>query len=280
MAARSLFHCSATRGIPLPLCRKKSIDIATLVRLENDKVKSGTKYSTTDESSTNNLGFDRQPEEVVSPDKESEILAWIETIEEQDWISCVEGTSQDAMTSHIIVAAALAVWYPSLVKPNLAMLAVHPLMKLVMAMNEKYSSTAAEILAEGMENTWKACIASEIPHLIGDIYFQIECLSGTSSNSRPHNAVPSLNIRETLIGVLLPSLAMADIPGFLHVVERQIWSTAFDSPIHVVSLIVLTRIVRGSPRNLAQYLDKVGVKTSISLIPPKKNPLHLIKIQF
>lgn len=255
MAARSLFHCSATRGIPLPLCRKKSIDFATLVRLENDKVESGTKY--TGESPTNNFGFDRQPEEVVSPGKESEILAWIETFEEQDWISCVEGTSQDAMTSHIIVAAALAVWYPSLVKPNLAMLAVHPLMKLVMAMNEKYSSTAAEILAEGMENTWKACIASEIPRLIGDIYFQIECLSGTSSNSRPHNAVPSLNIRETLIGVLLPSLAMTDIPGFLHVVERQIWSTASDSPIHVVSLIVLIRIVRGSPRNLAQYLDKV-----------------------
>ncbi|XP_074328947.1 uncharacterized protein LOC141666698 isoform X2 [Apium graveolens] len=257
MAARSLFHCSATRGIPLPLCRKKSIDFATLVRLENDKVESGTKYSTTDENSTNNFGLNRQPEEVVSPAKESEILAWIETFEEQDWIACVEGTSQDAMTSHIIVAAALAVWYPSLVKPNLATLAVHPLMKLVMAMNEKYSSTAAEILAEGMENTWKACIASEIPRLIGDIYFQIECLSGASSNSRPHNVVPSLNIRETLIGVLLPSLAMADILGFLHVVERQIWSTASDSPIHVVSLIVIIRIVRGSPRNLAQYLDKI-----------------------
>lgn len=261
MAARSLFHCSAARGIPLPLCRNKSIDFGTLVRLENDKVESGTKYFTTGEISANNFGIDRQPEEVVSPAKGSEILAWIETFEEQDWISCVEGTSQDAMTSHIIVAAALAVWYPSLVKPNLAMLAVHPLMKLVMAMNEKYSSTAAEILAEGMENTWKACIASEIPRLIGDIYFQIECLSGTSSNLRQQNAVPSLNIRETLIGVLLPSLAMVDIPGFLHVVERQIWSTASDSPIHVVSLVVLIRIVRGSPRNLAQYLDKVGVKT-------------------
>lgn len=278
MAARSLFHCSATRGIPLPLCRKESIDFATFVRLENDKVESETKCSTTDESSTNNFGFDRQPEEVVSPTKESEILAWIETFEEQDWISCVEGTSQDAMTSHIIVAAALAVWYPSLVKPNLAMLAVHPLMKLVMAMNEKYSSTAAEILAEGMENTWKACIASEIPRLIGDIYFQIECLSGTSSNSRPHNAVPSLNIRETLIGVLLPSLAMADILGFLHVVERQIWSTASDSPIHVVSLIVLIRIVRGSPRNLAQYLDKV-INFVLLTMDPANSAMRKICLQ-
>ncbi|KAK1556516.1 hypothetical protein Q3G72_006482 [Acer saccharum] len=38
---------------------------------------------------------------------------------------------QDAMTSHIIVAATLSIWYPSLVKPTLATL-VHPLMKLVM----------------------------------------------------------------------------------------------------------------------------------------------------
>ncbi|GJZ67357.1 hypothetical protein Tco_0630597 [Tanacetum coccineum] len=53
------------------------------------------------------------------------------------------------MTSHVVVAAALAVWYPSLVKPSLAMLCVHPLLKLVMAMNDKYSSTAVEILAEG-----------------------------------------------------------------------------------------------------------------------------------
>ncbi|KAK1575104.1 hypothetical protein Q3G72_002638 [Acer saccharum] len=69
----------------------------------------------------------------------------------QDWISCVSGTSQDAMTSHIIVAVALSIWYPSLVKLTLATLVVHPLMKLVMAINEKYSSTAAELLAEGMK---------------------------------------------------------------------------------------------------------------------------------
>ncbi|GJS81981.1 hypothetical protein Tco_0748522 [Tanacetum coccineum] len=99
----------------------------------------------------------------------SEMVAWLESFERQDWISCVWGTSQDAMTSHVVVAAVLAVWYPNLVKPSLAMLCVHPLLKLVMAMNDKYSS-AAEILAEGMENTWSLCIASEIPRILcGDL---------------------------------------------------------------------------------------------------------------
>ncbi|KAL2547655.1 Transducin/WD40 repeat-like superfamily protein [Forsythia ovata] len=174
-----------------------------------------------------------------------------------DWTSCVRGTSQDAMASQIIVAAALAVWYSSLVKPRLAIVVVHPLMKLVMATNEKYSCTAAEILAEGMESTWKACISSEIPRLIADIFFQVECVSGASANASAQNSAASLNIRETLVGILLPSLAMADIPGFLHVIESQIWSTASDSPVHVVSLMTLIRVVRGSPRNLAPYLDKV-----------------------
>ncbi|KAL0393598.1 UNVERIFIED_CONTAM: hypothetical protein Slati_4326000 [Sesamum latifolium] len=52
---------------------------------------------------------------------------------------------------------------------------------------------------------------------------------------------------------------MADVPGFLHVIESQIWSTASDSPVHVVSLMTLIRVVRGSPRNLAPYLDKVVI---------------------
>ena len=49
----------------------------------------------------------------------------LESFEVQDWISCVGGTSQDAMTSHIIVAAALSIWYPSLVKPTLAKRAIY-----------------------------------------------------------------------------------------------------------------------------------------------------------
>ncbi|XVF51412.1 hypothetical protein PTKIN_Ptkin04bG0183300 [Pterospermum kingtungense] len=159
--------------------------------------------------------------------EEAELLAWLESYQMQDWISCVGGTSQDAMTSHIIVAAAL------------------------------FSSTAAELLAEGMETTWKACIGSEVPRSIGDIFFQIECGSGPSADSAGGNPAVPASIRETLVETLLPSLAMADIPGFLTVIESQIWSTASDSPVHLVSLTTLIRVVRGSPRSLVQYLDKV-----------------------
>ncbi|XP_062026165.1 uncharacterized protein LOC133742501 isoform X1 [Rosa rugosa] len=247
MAARSLFHCAASRAIPLPLCSQKANGHLNLSSIsgpgETEHVNSNI-----EEASTNLLSFESE---------ESNIHAWLESFEMQDWISCVGGTSQDAMTSHIIVAAALAIWYPSLVKPCLAMRVVHPLMKLVMAMNEKYSSTAAELLAEGMESTWKECISSEILRLIGDIFFQIECVSGPSANSSAQNLAVPVGLRDTLVGVLLPSLAMADVPGFLAVMESQIWSTASDSPVHLVSLMTLMRVVRGSPRHLAQYLDKV-----------------------
>ncbi|CAJ1937362.1 unnamed protein product [Sphenostylis stenocarpa] len=230
MAARSIFHCAASHVIPLPLCNLKHTE-------------------------SNNTSSPKAEKQGISHDEESKILAWLESFEVQDWISCVGGTSQDAMTSHIIVAGALAIWYPSLVKPSVARLVVHPLMKLAMSMNEKYSSTAAELLAEGMESTWKECIVSEIPHLIGDIFFQVE-LSGPSSKSVPEVSDASFSIKKSLVEVLLPSLAMADIIGFLSVIESQIWSTASDSPVHMVSLLTLIRIMRGSPKNLAQYLDK------------------------
>ncbi|XP_049377946.1 uncharacterized protein LOC125842666 isoform X1 [Solanum stenotomum] len=252
MAARSLFHCAASRAIPPPLRRDNPRDN------ENGVSPRGNYDSVPAEAPTNCLRDDKQiVTEGNSEDEESEIRSWLESFEMQDWISCVGGMSQDAMTSHIIVAAALAVWYPSLVKPNLFGLAVNPLVKLVMAMNEKYSSTAAEILAEGMESTWKACIGSEIPRLIGDIFFQIECVTGASTNTPTKNPSTSVRIRDTLVGVLLPSLAMADVLGFLNVIERQIWSTASDSPVHAVSLMTIVRVARGSPRNLVQYLDKV-----------------------
>ncbi|XP_021820802.1 uncharacterized protein LOC110762467 isoform X1 [Prunus avium] len=257
MAARSLFHCAASRAIPLPLCNKKASGRTNLSPPsglgENEHVNSNI-----EETSANRLHSDQLPEtQRISKVEEFNILAWLQSFEMQDWISCVGGTSQDAMTSHIIVAAALANWYPSLVKPCLAMLVVHPLMKLVMAMNEKYSSTAAELLAEGMESTWKQCISSEIPRLIGDIFFQIECVSGPSANSAAQSLAVPVGLREILVGVLLPSLAVADVPGFLTVMESQIWSTASDSPVHLVSLMTLIRVVRSSPRYLAQYLDKV-----------------------
>ncbi|XP_061337826.1 uncharacterized protein LOC133284767 isoform X2 [Gastrolobium bilobum] len=249
MAARSIFHCAASHAIPLPLCNSKPIEPTNTIPQtgSRDKHLRDTAVESISPMAEN---------QGISQDEESRILAWLESFEVQDWISCVGGTSQDAMTSHIIVAAALAIWYPSLVKPSLATLVVHPLMKLAMAMNEKYSSTAAELLAEGMESTWKKCIVSEIPHLIGDIFFQVE-LSGPSSKSMTEISASSFSIKQTLVEVLLPSLAMADIPGFLTVIESQIWSTASDSPIHMVSLLTLIRIMRGSPRNLAQYLDKL-----------------------
>lgn len=277
MAARTLFHCAASRAIPLPLCSQKAnghLNPSSISPVETEHVNSNV-----EEASANLLS---------SKSEELSILAWLESFEMQDWISCVGGTSQDAMTSHIIVAAALAIWYPILVKPCLAMLVVHPLMKLVMAMNEKYSSTAAELLAEGMESTWKECISSEIPRLIGDIFFQIECVSGPSANSSTQNLAVPVGLRDILVGVLLPSLAMADVPGFLAVMESQIWSTASDSPVHIVSLMTLMRVVRGSQRYLAQYLDKVciaGVHLQFEYkeillnckkIPYRHHELHLV----
>ncbi|XP_027916388.1 uncharacterized protein LOC114175787 isoform X2 [Vigna unguiculata] len=266
MAARSIFHCAASHVIPLPLCNLKPTES------NNMSFHTGSR-------DTHNLGNMREgsispkvEKQGVSRDEESKILAWLESFEVQDWISCVGGTSQDAMTSHIIVAGALAIWYPSLVKPSLSRLVVHPLMKLAMAMNEKYSSTAAELLAEGMESTWKECIVSEIPRLIGDIFFQVE-LSGPSSKSVKEISDASFSIKKTLVEVLLPSLAMADITGFLAVIESQIWSTASDSPVHMVSLLTLIRIMRGSPKNLAQYLDKV-VNFILQTIDPSNSVMR------
>lgn len=237
MAARSLFHCAASRAIPQALCCTRKKDL---------------------EANTNCLHAESSPEFQSAPmNGEVAVTKWLESYELQDWVSCVGGTSQDAMASHIIVAAALAIWYPSLVKPGLAMVVVHPLIKLVMAMNEKYSAAAAELLAEGMDSTWKECISSEIPRLIGDIFFQIECVSGASVTTSPAGPAVPPKLREMLVSVLLPSLAMADIPGFLSVIEGLIWSTASDSPVHLASLKTLIRLMRGCPRNLAQYLIKV-----------------------
>nr|KYP58650.1 WD repeat-containing protein 7 [Cajanus cajan] len=265
MAARSIFHCAASHAIPLPLCNSKATESHNM----------GSRTGSRDKHLGNMTEESISPKaekQGISQDEESKILAWLESFEVQDWISCVGGTSQDAMTSHIIVAAALAIWYPSLVKSSLAALVVHPLMKLAMAMNEKYSSTAAELLAEGMESTWKECIVSEIPRLIGDIFFQVE-LSGPSSKSVTEISEASFSIKQTLVEVLLPSLAMADIPGFLTVIESQIWSTASDSPVHMVSLLTLIRIMRGSPKNLAQYLDKV-VSFILQTIDPSNSVMR------
>ncbi|KAI9126581.1 hypothetical protein K1719_002177 [Acacia pycnantha] len=140
MGAHSLFHCAASHAIALPL---RNLNTTEKMNIGSVAGSSGEKQS--------NMGL--KSDEVISQTEESNILAWLESFEVQDWISCIGGTIQDAMTSQIIVAAALAIWYPSLVKASIATLVVHPLMKLAMAMNEKYNSTAAELLVEGMENT-------------------------------------------------------------------------------------------------------------------------------
>ncbi|CAI9094174.1 OLC1v1029867C2 [Oldenlandia corymbosa var. corymbosa] len=265
MAARSLFHCAASRAIPRPLCCKKGNPPENSL-CSSEGITEMERGSPISDIKTNSGMPERHPDVCGdSQTEESEILSWLESFDMQDWISCVGGTNQDAMTSHIIVSAALAVWYPSLVKPSLAELTVESLVKLVMAMNEKYSCTAAEILAEGMESTWGAYIGSEIPRMIGDIFFQIECVS--SSSAKGNTSAISNNIRDTLVGILLPSLAMADVSGFLHVIQRQIWSTASDSPVHVVALMTITRVVRGSPRNLAQHLDKVVTFILLTMDP-------------
>lgn len=265
MAARSIFHCAASHAIPLPLCNSKPSESINTIS------QTGSRDKHLGDVIVERIS-PKAEKQGMSQDEESKILTWLESYEVQDWISCVGGTSQDAMTSHIIVAAALAIWYPSLVKPRLSTLVVHPLMKLAMSMNEKYSSTAAELLAEGMESTWKECMVSEIPRLIGDIFFQVE-LSGPSSKSLTEIPPASFSIKQTLVEVLLPSLAMADIPGFLTVIESQIWSTASDSPVHMVSLLTLIRIMRGSPRYLAQYLDKV-VNFILQTIDPSNSVLR------
>ncbi|KAL5718665.1 hypothetical protein ACHQM5_011544 [Ranunculus cassubicifolius] len=252
LAARSLFHCAASRAVPHPLSGPRVDQVVTLQADEKHNMD-------TSEKSASILVDPAKNTEIESESQlnESGILSWLESFEMQDWVSCVGGTIQDAMASHIIVAAALAIWYPSLVKTSLPELVVHPLIKLLMTMNEKYSPSAAELLAEGMDNVWKACIGPEIPRLLADIFFQVECVSTASAKSSEQNTVTASAIRDSLVAILLPSLAMADIPGFLHVIESQIWSTASDSPVHLVSLLTLIRVVRGSPKPLAQYLDKV-----------------------
>ncbi|KAF3780156.1 WD repeat-containing protein 7 [Nymphaea thermarum] len=253
MAARSLFHCAASRAIPVPLCgQKASLNLSDINFVLGKGEESGT--SVDEATSTIGLNMDGSLARQYDQTEDPSVLAWLESYELHGWVSIIGGTNQDARASHIIVAAALAVWYPSLVKPSLAASVVHQLVKLVMVVSEKYSATAAELLAEGMDTTWKPCIGSELSRLIGDLFFLIECLSGTATVQNP---VVAVNIRDTLIGILLPSLAMADIVSFLSAIEGQTWATSSDSPVHVVSLMTLIRVVRGAPKLMSPLLDKV-----------------------
>lgn len=247
MAARSLFHFSAPRAIPVSVFSERTTPPAytsipghlTEEYFYYDKNNAfGDKYLYSNDGDTN--------------------TAWLESYGSEDWISWIGGTMQDAIASNVVVAATLAVWHPSIVKTNLAVMVVNHLVRLVMSFNDRYSSTAAELLAEGMDSTWKTCIDSKIPQIIKDIFSQIEHLNDVSSAKLKQNGALSINIQETLVDILLPSLAMANIPGFLNVIESQIWTTSSDSPVHLVSVKILIRVIRGLPKLLAPYLDKVG----------------------
>lgn len=258
MAARSLFHCVAARAIPSLLrCER-------LFPTINSSSRSYTKTQpiSKDEGLSCNDNPDSKLDSEMGQGSQfelSEISSWLDLDEVQDWSTMIGGTDQDANASRIIVGAALAVWYPSLVKSDLAVAVAPELVKLVMAVNGRHSATAAELLAEGMESTWQSQTSSDIPHLIGDVFLLIECLSGgvSTKTGSIQNPVMAMTIRETLTGILLPSLGKADVLGFLHVVENQIWTTGSDSPVHLVSLMTLVRIVRSAPKAVVPYLEKV-----------------------
>ncbi|PKA51273.1 hypothetical protein AXF42_Ash010713 [Apostasia shenzhenica] len=252
MAARSLFHCAAPRAIPLTLHSKETVQPVASPWVKAEDCTLSESYQTPQSC---HKTIENSLKEHSKSD--FDIVSWLDSFESHDWVSCIGGSRQDAMSSNIIVAAALVVWYPCKVKRNLAKLVADRLVKLVMATNDRFSATAAELLSEGMESIWKSCLGTEIPLLVGDIFFQIECISATLANSVQHKASVATNIQEALVGILLPSLAVADIIGFLNVIEGQIWSTSSDSPVHQASLKTLVRVIRGSPKSLALYLDKV-----------------------
>uniref|UniRef100_A0ACD6ASH8 Uncharacterized protein n=1 Tax=Avena sativa TaxID=4498 RepID=A0ACD6ASH8_AVESA len=198
MAARSLFHCSAPRSVPQPLRIQRNkfpnahLSSSGLVdnlipAMQNASVSSYGQLKTDGEI------FDRDDD-----DDTSQISSWLESLENQEWLSWIGGTSQDAVASNIIVAAAFVVWYPSIVKVKLAKLVVNQLIKLVMSMNDRYSSTAAELLAEGMQSTWKACLGTDIAHFLSDVLFQIECLSSAPSNNAIYKTAVAVTMREAL----------------------------------------------------------------------------------
>lgn len=258
MAARSLFHCAAARAIPSLLRCERLLPTISSSSRSDTKTQPVSKDEGLSCSDNPDSNLDSKKGQ-GSQFELSEISSWLDLDEVQDWSTMIGGTDQDAIASRIIVGAALAVWYPSLVKSLLAVAVAPQLVNLVMAVNGKHSATAAELLAEGMESTWKSQTASDIPHLISDVFLLIECLSGgvSAKTGSIQNPVMAMTIRETLTGILLPSLGKADVLGFLHVVENQIWTTGSDSPVHLVSLMTLVRIVRSAPKAVVPYLEKV-----------------------
>jgi hypothetical protein len=261
MAARSLFHCAASRAIPSFL----QLDMSTnrpSSHFENPP-KSESESSSTYLRHSNSNGLS-------DTGAIAHISDWIQSYDGENWTATIGGTNQDARAARIIVSAALALWYPSLVRPEVAPAVAPMLLNLVRATHDRHSATAADILAEGMESTWQMWIGAEVPQLIADVFFLIECLSGVGAprptSGQPLRAVPSatmapavaMAIRESLTGNLLTSLALADVPAFLDVVKNQLATFAPNSPVHLVGLMALIRLVRSHPKALIFYLDQVN----------------------
>ena len=257
MAARSLFHCAASRAMPSVLSAKGAETKG------GNNGENGLCYSTkTLLMVEQTLANKSTHEKATWPDSvcaSSEIIDWLESYEGQAWTAVIGGTSQDGRSGRIIVGAALAVWYPCLVRPELAPSVAPYLVKLVKAIVDRHSAVAAELLADGMETVWRHLIAEEIPSLISDIFLLIECLTagGTSKPSLVSNPATAVTIRETLRGSLLPSLAMADIASFLEIVQNQLSSASLDSPLHLIALMTIIRIIRSAPRTVVYHLSQV-----------------------
>eukprot|EP00850_Spirogloea_muscicola_P009149 SM000050S17074 [mRNA] locus=s50:671217:677504:- [translate_table: standard] len=256
-AAKSLFHCSATRSFP-PLLRSSTFPSPRPVLAAAPLVAA--------------------PSPAFPPPADdglwdsTEIYAWLHgPLSEEGVARPMEG--EDARAVRIVVAAALAMWYPSLGRPDLPPAVTLPLLELARTAASLHAATAAEFLAEGMASTWLPLIGPEVPRLIIDAFALTESLGAQIAPvaATPAAAVPapasavlgttlasSLSVaavvREVLCSALLPALAAADVPGFLHVMQGQLGSSSPTSPVHVVALLALVRAIRANPRAMVIVL--------------------------
>ncbi|KAJ7567333.1 hypothetical protein O6H91_02G142800 [Diphasiastrum complanatum] len=238
LAARSLFHCAAPRAVP------------QFLRAAKQSGDTGETNQMTSNQLTGNFSSNAP--------SSSDLTEWIESVDGEDWIAMIGGSYQDARAARIVVGAALAVWYPSLVHANLAQAVAPLLMKLVRAAIDKHSATAGELLAEGMATIWKELIYSEIPNLIADVFSLIECLSEKGAPSLSLAPATQEMIRESLIGNLLPSLAAAHISGFLNVVQNQLRTASSTSPVHLVALMAVVRMMRDATKAVLPFIFQVS----------------------
>eukprot|EP00850_Spirogloea_muscicola_P021217 SM000241S08506 [mRNA] locus=s241:23861:30392:+ [translate_table: standard] len=256
-AAKSLFHCSATRSFP-PLLRSSTFPSPHPVLAAAPLV------------ATPSPAFSPPADEGLWDS--TEIYAWLHgPLSEEGVARPTEG--KDARAVRIVVAAALAMWYPSLGRPDLPPAVTLPLLELARSAASLHAATAAEFLAEGMASTWLPLIGPEVPRLIIDAFALTESLgtqiapaAATPAATVPAPALAVLGatlasslpvavvVREVLGSALLPALAAADVPGFLHVIQGQLGSSSPTSPVHVVALLALVRAIRANPRAIVSVL--------------------------